>query len=82
MKDTKIALLGIIVEAQDSIPGLNAILHDYRDYITGRMGVPYHDRGLNVISLILEAPAEKVDELSAKVGSLAGISAQVVCARQ
>lgn len=82
MNDNKIALLGIIVEAQDSISRLNAILHDYRDFITGRMGIPYHDRGVNVISLILEAPAAKIDELAAQVSGLAGVSAQVVCARQ
>ena len=82
MTDTKIALLGIIVETKDSITELNSILHDYRDYVTGRMGIPYHDRGVNVISLILEAPANTIDELSDKVSGLPGVSAKVVCARQ
>lgn len=74
--DTRIAVIGIIVEKEDSVERLNQILHDYRKYIIGRMGVPYRERGLNIISIAVDAPQDEISSLSGKIGKLDGISAK------
>lgn len=74
--DTRIAVIGIIVEKADSVERLNQILHDYRKYIIGRMGVPYRERGINIISIAVDAPQDEISSLSGKIGKLDGISAK------
>lgn len=73
---TRVAVIGIIVENKDSVQELNAILHEYGEYIIGRMGVPYRARGINVISVAIDAPQTEISALSGKIGSLAGVSAK------
>ncbi|MBR3152325.1 MAG: iron-only hydrogenase system regulator [Clostridia bacterium] len=72
--DTKIATIGIIVDNIESVPELNFILSDYGDYIVGRLGVPYHKKKVNIISIIMDAPEETIKELEDKVGKLKGVS--------
>lgn len=74
--ETRVAVIGIIVENKDSVQELNAILHEYGEYIIGRMGVPYRARGINVISVAVDAPQTAISALSGKIGSLAGVSAK------
>lgn len=74
--DTRVAVVGIIVEDNESVEKLNEILHEYSDYIIGRMGVPYRDRGINVISIALDAPADTISGMAGKIGNLAGVSAK------
>ncbi len=76
--DTRIALIGIIVENADSVDRLNALLHEYGQYIVGRMGIPYRKRGINIISVAIDAPQDIINALSGKIGRLAGISAKTV----
>ncbi|MDO4288694.1 MAG: iron-only hydrogenase system regulator [Eubacterium sp.] len=76
--ENRIALVGIIVENPESAPKLNDVLHDYSQYIIGRMGVPYAQRGISVISVILDAPGEIISALSGKLGMLQGVSAKTV----
>ena len=71
--ETKVAVIGIIVENKESVPTLNRLLSDFGDYIIGRMGVPYHKKGVSVISVAIDAPQEIIDDLSDKIGSLEGI---------
>ena len=52
MEETRVALLGIVVENPDSVEPLNRLLHEYKDFIIGRMGLPYRKRGINLISII------------------------------
>ena len=68
--DTRIALIGIIVENADAAPKLNSILHEYRQYIVGRMGIPYQKRNISVISIVLDAPNDVISALSGKLGML------------
>lgn len=75
--ETRVAALAIIVENKDSVEDLNAILHEYADAIIGRMGIPYRERGINVIMVALDAPNDEISALSGKVGALDGISAKV-----
>ena len=74
--ETRVAVIGIIVENKDSVQELNAILHEYGEYIIGRMGVPYRARDINVISVAVDAPQTAISALSGKIGSLAGVSAK------
>lgn len=76
--ETRIALIGIIVENQDSVERLNQLLHEYGTYIIGRMGLPYHKRGVNIISVAMDAPQDTINALCGKIGRLQGISAKAV----
>jgi putative iron-only hydrogenase system regulator len=75
---TRIALIGIIVEDKKSTPKLNAILHKYGDYIIGRMGIPKAKEGIAVISIVLDAPENIISALSGKLGMLPHISAKTL----
>ena len=74
--ETRVALIGIIVEDESSVASLNDLLHQYAPYIIGRMGVPYRPRGVNVISVALDAPQDAISALSGKLGRLEGVSAK------
>lgn len=75
--ETRIAVLGIIVENTDSVEQLNELLHQYGQYILGRMGLPYRKRGVNIVSLAVEAPQDMINALSGKIGRLEGISSKI-----
>ena len=79
--ENRVALLGIIVENPDSAEKLNAILHEYRDWIVGRMGIPYRNRKINVISIVIDAPNDTISALTGKLGMLEGVSAKTVYAK-
>ena len=71
--DTRVAVMSIIVENMDSVEPLNALLHENGQYIIGRIGIPYHKRGVSIISIALDAPQDAIAALAGKVGSLKGI---------
>ena len=73
---TRVAVMGIVVENTDSVERLNTLLHEYGSYIIGRMGLPYRERGVNIISVVLDAPQDKIAALSGKIGRLPGVSAK------
>ena len=66
--------MGIIVENRESVASLNAILHEFADVIIGRMGIPYHKKNINVISVAVDATQEQINALSGRIGKLAGVS--------
>jgi len=72
--DTRVAVISIIVENPDSVEKLNAMLHEYGPYIIGRMGIPYREKGINIISIAIDAPQDVISTLSGKIGRLSGIS--------
>lgn len=74
--EIRVALIGIIVENEASVAALNDLLHQYAPYIIGRMGVPYRARGVNIISVALDAPQDAIAALSGKLGRLEGVSAK------
>ena len=76
--ENRVALIGIIVSNRSAAEKMNALLHEYGDYIIGRMGVPYKKRGISVISVVLDAPADVVSALSGKLGMLPGVSVKAV----
>lgn len=78
MEENRVALLGVVVEQPDSVEKLNALLHEYKDYIIGRMGLPYRQRECSIISIVLDAPADAVSALSGKVGMLPGVTCKAI----
>ncbi len=72
--DTRVAVMSIIIEKSESAEGLNALLHEYGDYIIGRMGIPYRKRGINIISIAIDAPQDSISALSGRIGRLEGVS--------
>lgn len=74
--ETRVAILGIIVENPESVELLNELLHECGEYIVGRMGLPYHKRNVNVISIVIDAPQDVISTLSGKIGKLPGVSAK------
>ena len=78
MEETRVALLGVVVENPDSVEELNALLHEYKDYIIGRMGIPYRERKVNIISIVLDAPADAISALSGKAGMLPGVACKAI----
>ena len=78
--ETRVAVIGIIVENVESTGKLNEILHEYGGYIIGRMGVPYRTRGINVISVAVDAPMDAISSLAGKIGALPGVSVKTAYA--
>ena len=76
--ETRIAIIGIIVENTNSVEKLNSILHEYSDYIVGRMGIPYPKRHIQVISIIMDAPNDAISALSGKLGMLPNVNIKTV----
>ena len=72
--ETRVAVMSIIVENKGSVEPLNALLHGSGKYIIGRMGIPYHKRGISIISIALDAPQDAIAALAGKIGNLKGIS--------
>ena len=72
--ETRVAVMGIIVETRESTEELNAILHDYGDYIIGRMGIPYKSKDIHIISIAIDAPQDVISALAGKLGNFVGVS--------
>lgn len=72
--DTRVAVIAIIVENLDSVEKLNALLHNYSAYIIGRMGIPYREKGVSIISVAVDASQDAISALSGKIGKLPGIT--------
>ncbi|MBE6954169.1 MAG: iron-only hydrogenase system regulator [Ruminococcaceae bacterium] len=72
--EKRVAVMGIIVEDPDSVERLNALLHEFGEYIIGRMGIPYRARSINIVSIAIDAPQNVISALSGKIGNLPGIS--------
>ncbi|WP_322200056.1 TM1266 family iron-only hydrogenase system putative regulator [Acutalibacter intestini] len=72
--ETKVAVMSIIVEDSQTVDKLNALLHEYGEYIIGRMGIPYRARNINIISIALDAPQDTISTMAGKIGNLPGIS--------
>ncbi|MCI7639876.1 MAG: iron-only hydrogenase system regulator [Clostridiales bacterium] len=74
--DTRVAVISIIIEDPASVQAMNDILHQYSEYIIGRMGIPYRSRGINIISIAIDAPQDVINALSGKIGRLSGVSSK------
>ena len=72
--ETRVAVMSIIVENGESVEALNALLHNYGEYIIGRMGIPYRKRNISIISIALDAPQNTISTLAGRIGNLSGVS--------
>lgn len=72
--DTRVAIIGIIVERPEAVEAMNSILHEYGKYIIGRMGIPYREKGISIISIAIDASQDIISALSGKIGRLKGVS--------
>ena len=72
--ETRVAVISIIVEDSSSVAKLNEILHEFSDYVIGRMGIPYRQKGISIISVAVDAPQDKIASVSGKLGKLSGVS--------
>lgn len=76
--ETRVAIISMIIENDNSVAEVNRLLHDYSEYIRGRMGVPCRERGLNIISVVVDAPQDCVSALAGKLGRLSGVKSKAV----
>ena len=76
--ETRIAVIGIIIEDKEAVALVNEILHQYGGYIIGRMGLPYEKKQVNIISVVVDAPGDIISALSGKLGSIHGVSAKAL----
>ena len=74
--ETRVAVISIIIENPESVQTMNEILHQYSEYIIGRMGIPYRAKGVNIISIAVDAPQDKISALSGKIGKLPGVTSK------
>lgn len=79
--ENKIAVLAVIVDDYSSVDKVNSLLHEFRDFVVGRMGIPYRLKNVNVISVVLDAPIEAINSLSGKLGMINGVSSKVLTAK-
>ena len=79
--ENKIAVIAIIVEDKSAVERINSILHDFGDFVIGRMGLPYKERGINVISVVIDAPQQTISSLSGKLGMIDGVKSKVLTAK-
>ena len=76
--ETRIALIGIIVEDRKVVDRVNGLLHDYGEWVIGRMGLPYAKKGVNIISVVMDAPNDTISTLTGKLGMIPGISVKAL----
>ena len=79
--ENRVALLALIVRDSASVAALNELLHQYGDYIIGRMGLPYRERGVSIISVAMDAPEDEISALTGKLGRLPGVSVKTAYSR-
>lgn len=72
--ETRVAVIGIIVEDKEAVATLNEILHEYSEIIIGRMGLPYREKSISIISLAVDAPQDRIAALTGRIGNISGIS--------
>ena len=79
--ENRVAVISIIVTKADQVDVLNDLLHEYSEYILGRMGIPYREKNLSIISIAIDAPMDRINSLSGALGRLDGINAKVTYAK-
>ena len=79
--ETRVAVLSIIVEDEQAVDQLNALLHQYRNYIIGRLGIPYRAKGISVICVAMDAPNDEINALTGALGRVEGIAAKATYSR-
>lgn len=79
--ESRVSVISIILKNEEAATVVNELLHEFRQYIVGRMGIPYRDRGVSIISVVLDAPGDVTSALSGKLGMQEGVSAKTLTAK-
>ncbi len=79
--ENKVSVISIIVKDEEAAGAVNGILHEFRRFIVGRMGIPYRERGISIISVVVDAPGDSISSLSGRLGMLEGVSAKTLTAK-
>lgn len=79
--ESRVSVISIIVKDEEAAAAVNDILHEYRQYVVGRMGIPYRERKVSIISVVMDAPGDAVSALSGKLGMLDGVTAKTLTAK-
>ena len=79
-QETRIAVIGIIIEDRKKAGAVNSLLHQYGEYVIGRLGLPYEKKGVHIISIVVDAPMDIISALSGKLGRLPGVCAKTAYA--
>lgn len=79
--ESRVSVISIIIKEEESVAAINELLHEYRQYIVGRMGIPYKERGVSIISVVIDAPGDATSSLSGKLGMQPGVTAKTLTAR-
>lgn len=74
--ETRVAIIGIIIEDKNSVEQINSVLHDNNEYIIGRMGIPYRERNISVMSIVIDAPQDVINTMSGRIGKIPGVLAK------
>ncbi len=78
--ETRVAVISIIISETDQVEKVNSLLHDYASGVIGRMGIPYREKGVSIISIVMDAPMNEINALTGALGRLEGVSAKTICA--
>lgn len=81
MEDFRVAVISVIVEDMEAAPALNEILHEFSEFVIGRMGIPYRQKHVSIITLVVDAPHNTISSLSGKIGMLGGVTSKTVYSR-
>lgn len=81
MSEKRLAVISIIVENREHSPEINSLLSEYGEYMVGRMGIPYKERAVSVLSVVIDAPAEIINTLTGKLGMLKGVNAKTLMSK-
>lgn len=79
--DSRVSVISIIIKDEEAAGAVNDLLHEFRQYVVGRMGIPYRQREVSIISVVLDAPGDATSSLSGKLGMIAGVSAKTLTAK-
>lgn len=82
MSDKRVAIISIIAENRQSSAEINALLSDFGEYIVGRMGIPYRERGIFIMGIVIDAQSEIINRLTGKLGMLSGVTAKTLMAKE
>ncbi|MDF2513212.1 MAG: putative iron-only hydrogenase system regulator [Herbinix sp.] len=80
--ETRVALIGIIVEDLDAAERINTLLHEYNQYVIGRMGLPYREKGISIISVVVNAEADIISTLAGKLGMVKGVNVKTIYSKK
>lgn len=79
--ENRVSVISIIIREEEAATAVNDLLHEFRQYVVGRMGIPYRERGVSIISVVIDAPGNVISSLSGKLGMIDGVSAKTLTAK-